>query len=286
MSVKRSASRVVRCAMWLAAGLVLGSAAVQVAAPGSASCCPKSIPYTMREKLGATLYMQTAAEYRACCLQTFRLAEQRLAALMAAKPDRPAVVMDLDETVLDNSAFESYLHETNQEISDQTWAFYEREYPAKVLLVPGAKVFIEKAEAMGVTVVYISNRSEEWRPSTIKALRLLGLNTNGMEGRLHLMNDISDKTQRRERVAAKHNVLLLFGDNLQDFSEIFVATKVKPEDGADGYHRAIQARFDRVDAEAAHFGQDWFIFPNPVYGEWERLIGNDPMRRLRPSGMN
>jgi 5'-nucleotidase (lipoprotein e(P4) family) len=283
---KRPASVVLRCAMWLAAGLVLGSSAVQLAAPGPASCRPKAIPYTMREKLGATLYMQTAAEYRACCLQTYRLAEQRLAALMAAKPARPAVVMDLDETVVDNAAFESYLLETNQEISDQTWAYYEREYPARVRLVPGAKAFIEKAEALGVTVVYISNRSDEWRSSTIKALRLLGLNVNGIEDRLHLMTDVSDKTQRRERVAAKYIVLLLFGDNLRDFSEVFVAPKVMPKDGADGYHKAIQARFNRVDAEAAHFGQDWFIFPNPVYGEWERLIGDDPMRRLRPSGMN
>jgi len=239
----------------------------------------------MRERLGANLYMQTAAEYRACCLQTYRLAELRLASLMAARPAKPAVIMDLDETVLDNSAYESYLYETGQENGGDLWTIYERDYPGWPALVPGAKPFIDKAEAMRVTVIYISNRSERYGSSTIKALRHLGINVEKIEDRLYLKTDTSDKTKRRDRVAAKYNVLLLFGDNLRDFSETFVAPKVSGEDGANGYNKAIQDRFDRVDAAVFHFGQDWFILPNPGYGEWENLVGDDPVRRLRPSGM-
>src|SRR5208282_2686687 len=80
--------------------------------------------FTMQERLGANLYMQTAAEYRACCLQVYKTAEIRLAALLAAadpKPLKPAVIMDLDETVLDNAAFQSFLHEHNVDYSDDLW---------------------------------------------------------------------------------------------------------------------------------------------------------------------
>src|SRR4051812_40740452 len=64
--------------------------------------------------LNADLWMQTAAEYRACCLQAYHLARVQLEANLnkqsscdddkAPKPDlKPAVVFDLDETVFDNS---------------------------------------------------------------------------------------------------------------------------------------------------------------------------------------
>jgi acid phosphatase len=88
-------------------------------------------------------------------------------------------------------------------------------------------------------------------------------------------------------VVAQYNVLLVFGDNLRDFSETFLAKKVTPSDGdgADAYDRAIGARLKSVDDAACHWGIDWFVLPNPGYGEWEKLIANEPMKRLRPSGM-
>jgi acid phosphatase len=285
MRANRSVFLMLRYAFCLAVGLLLGSAAIQFAAPGQSAAPRASIPYTMRERLGANLYMQTAAEYRACCLQTYHLAQLRLAALMAAKPAKPAIVMDLDETVLDNSAYESYLYESGKENSQDQWMAYERDYPDRVALVPGAKPFIEKAEAMGATVVDISNRSEQYRSSTIKALKHVGINVDGIEDRLHLRTDTPNKTQRREEVAANYNVLLFFGDNLRDFSEMFIAPTVRGEEGAEGYNKAIQSRFERVDEAAWHFGENWFILPNPAYGEWENLIGSDPLQRLRPSGM-
>ncbi len=274
-----------RYAFCLAVGLLLGSSALQFAAPGQTSARRASIPYTMRERLGANLYMQTAAEYRACCLQTYHLAQLRLAALMAAKPARPAVVMDLDETVLDNSAYESYLYESGRENSQERWLAYERDYPDRVALVPGAKPFIEKAEALGATLVYISNRAEKYRAATIQALRHVGINVDCIEDRLYLRTDTPNKAPRREAVAAKYNVLLYFGDNLRDFSEQFAAMKLTGNEGASGYRKAIQSRLERVDTAAFHFGESWFILPNPVYGEWESLIGDDPLGRLRPSGM-
>jgi 5'-nucleotidase (lipoprotein e(P4) family) len=289
MTVRRSTATLLLCAISLAGGLILGAANPQFASSSQGCDAPTSLPYSMRERLGANLYIQTAAEYRACCLQTYRLTEMRLELALSTtvpRPTKPAVVMDLDETVFDNSAFESFLYETHQEYSDALWEVYERDYPSQVALVPGAKEFIRKAEAMGVTAIYISNRLEKHKQSTIAALQRLGLNVHGIDDRLYLKADTSDKTARRANAAGKYNVLLILGDNLRDFSEAYVAPKLDENASAETYSKAIQERLQRVDDAACHWGQDWLVFPNPGYGEWERLIGKEPERRLRPSGMN
>ena len=79
------------------------------------------------------------------------------AILKQARPkwERPAVVMDLDETVLDNSAFQTFLYRQRLEYTDELWAEYEANYPQDVTLVPGAKSFVNKASGRGVTVAFI-----------------------------------------------------------------------------------------------------------------------------------
>jgi acid phosphatase len=94
----------------------------------------------------------------------------------------------------------------------------------------------------------------------------------------------SDKSARREAIIAKYNVLLWFGDNLRDFSETFVAPKVASQSPAD-LLRGIAERNARVDDADCHWGIDWFVIPNPVYGEWERLIGPDPLAIMHPTTM-
>src|SRR5262249_10143901 len=161
--------------------------------------------------------------YRACCYGIYKSAALRLEATLAAarpKPARPAIVMDLDETVLDNSAFQTFLYKYNLEYSDKLWADYEENYPQDVTLIPGAKQFIDKAETLGVAMVFISNRSELYTKSTKAALQRLGINVGGLADRLYLKpkDGSSDKSARREAVAARYNVLMYFGDNLRDFS--------------------------------------------------------------------
>lgn len=237
--------------------------------------------------LDANLYMQTSAEYRAVCVQTYNWATERLAQRLATQPVgamRPAVVMDLDETVLDNGAFQSYLDRENLEYSDTLWERYESGYPQEVRLVPGAKAFIERAEAMGVAVVYISNRLTRYSNSTIEALKRLGLNLDGIQDRLLLKESSSDKTSRRELAKAKFNVVMLVGDNLRDFSEEFVAPKLDYKD-AGNRAQGIADRIARVDANAHRFGSEWIVLPNPVYGEWQKPLGPNARQNLRPTAI-
>ena len=71
----------------------------------------------------ATLWMQTSAEFRALCYQTFNLARMNLDAFLDShKSDKPvAVIVDADETVIDNSAYEAFLIGQNFCYYSKTW---------------------------------------------------------------------------------------------------------------------------------------------------------------------
>jgi acid phosphatase len=261
----------------LGAGVFVGATTVGLVWQGD----PAARPNPAERSLDATLWMQTSAEYEACCLQAYRIGKERLEAKLAApapptaKP--PAVVMDLDETVFDNSPFQAYLILHGLKYSDDLWAVWEKDHADDVRLVPGAKGFIDFAAEQKVPVVYISNRLTKYASSTEEAIKHLGLNSENIGERLLLKTDTSDKSARRKQVEEKYRVLLFFGDNLRDFSEEFIT----PTTGD-----AIAERKQMVGKEAAHFGDDWIILPNPVYGEWTKPLGDHPKAKLDAMKLN
>ena len=117
-----------------------------------------------RGLLYADLWVQTSAEYVACCLQTYQLAGEHLGHEMArlhAEQARqaadlpslpPAVIMDLDETVLDNATFQTYLYDSGQNYSDDVFIKFVSDNRKSIRLVPGAKEFIHRGESLGITV--------------------------------------------------------------------------------------------------------------------------------------
>ncbi len=191
-----------------------------------------------RGLLYSDLWVQTSGEYIACCLQTyqmateqvkrnleqFRVEQSKLPPEERGKP--PAVVMDLDETVLDNGTYQTYLYDNGLNYKDDNWNSFISEHWASIRLVPGAKEFIARAESLGITVVYITNREEPLREATIKTMKQWGVNTDGMDDpaslRLIVQNHgESIKKPRRDLARAKYNVLAYFGDQLGDFSDEF-----------------------------------------------------------------
>jgi 5'-nucleotidase (lipoprotein e(P4) family) len=268
-------------------GVVIGSSGLMTTLAWQATSLQAAAVNPQEHTLDANLYMQTAAEYQAVCLQTYNLATERLRQKLAATHHAgapPAVVMDLDETVLDNSAFQSFLDRDKLNHSDALWGIWERDFPQEVGLIPGAKAFIEAAEQLGATVVYLSNRDEKLRNSTIAALRQNGLSLEGIDNRLLLKTTTSDKTERRKIAEGRFNALIYLGDNLRDFSEEFKAPQLASNDKA-GQKKAIAERADRVRRANYHWGNDWFILPNPVYGEWQRLCGDNPRGKLKVTAM-
>ena len=269
------------------AGAGAGGASAQTAGPLVAPAPPRTEDPSDRG-VDANLYMQTSAEYRAACYQAYNVATARLApALAAARATnpgaRPAVIMDLDETVLDNAGYQSAQIRRNLAFDQRSWDRWEEHFPDEVRLIPGAREFIVAAESLGYTVVHVSNRKEKYRAQARRVLDRLGIPVKD-DHQLRLSTTTSDKTDRRAEVERDYAVLLLVGDNLRDFDEQFRAATLS-EKTPEAVEAAIRGRKERVDATRAAWGDRWVIIPNPAYGEWTRPLGmgRADLDRLAPS---
>jgi len=205
----------------------------------------------------STLWYQRASECRALYYQAFNFAKLSLVANLAeSKNDKPkAVVVDIDETVLDNSPFEAYSVRTGKPYSNELW--HEWTGKAVARATPGAIEFLKFAESKGVETFYISNRSVSETAVTLQNLKALGF-PFADEAHILLKTDTSVKTVRRNKISETHDILILAGDNIGDFDELF-------ED------RKQNSGFETVDAHKADFGKRFIILPNPMYGSWERV---------------
>lgn len=219
------------------------------------------------------LWARLSAEYEAACWQTYARGLESVTEMLAEPAQAgslpPAVIMDLDETVLDNAPagvelIRRKLPEKKMPLVFIPWTERQAALPGdRVPTVPGALDFIRAVEGMGVTVVYITNRPPQAkldrvydvRASTLRTLRNLGVDAKGLEERL-LMSDGSttSKQARRDQAARRYRVVASFGDDLNDFVD------------ADGLQP--QARKSLVRQNRSRWGQDWFLLPNPVYGTW------------------
>src|SRR5262245_61600801 len=150
--------------------------------------------FPMAARLGSNIWQQTSGEYRACCMTIYKSAELRLDSLLkASRPPQPAIIMDLDETVIDNGSVQTFLHRNKREYTEEIWDAVESNYPQDVQLVPWALEFIQFAEAQRVTVIFLSNRSEKFKKSTQDALGRLGIPANNLANRLYLKTTSSEK---------------------------------------------------------------------------------------------
>lgn len=222
--------------------------------------------------INATVWVQYSAEYRACCYQSYNYAKIALDDITSTMSlIRPAaVVFDLDETVLDNSYYEANLIKNSAAYSKETWKEWSDMKCATA--VPGAKDFIYYVMDHGVDIVYISNRREDELDATIENMKKLGFPDIPKEN-YYFRTDESSKIERRAIASEKYDLLLFLGDNLADFDGIF-------EDRAGNYGKDI------VDANKDLFGTKFIMFPNPMYGKWERVLPNDDEKSARENGIN
>lgn len=231
----------------LAALLSANTAFAQQAAETKAAECP------VAEFAMGLRFQQQSAEIRALQRQAYNIATMRLDAAVAGAEDpaKLAVVTDLDETVIDNSALLAR-DLANCHMYDvwDTWLPWERD--GTPTLIPGAKEFLDHANAAGVTIRYISDRSDEQKASTVATLEQLGLPQISDESVLLLG---PPKTERRDIVSADHQIVLLLGDTLHDFDGRFRKTPLDEQKAT-------------VDEEAAKWGAEWIVFPNASYGTW------------------
>ena len=208
----------------------------------------------------STLYAQSAAEYKAMCYQAYELAEIQVERALKKGLKRPTVILDLDETVLDNSPYTAWQIETNNPYSSKSWAKWVEDASAEA--VPGSIEFLTWANNNGVDLYYISNRSADGLEATIKNLQNLGV-PQADSTRIFLKTDTSDKSERRAKVkAGAADIILYIGDNLGDYSEIWD----KPSSPAE--------RLSNVRVHRDEMGVEFILLPNSLYGTWEGAIYN------------
>lgn len=223
--------------------------------------------------LMATLYQQKSAEVEALCFQAYNIAELRLNKILENNPyEKPlAIVVDVDETVLDNSPFEakSILENTDY---PTYWKEWMEAASAKAL--PGAVDFLTYASTKGVETFYITNRKVQFQKETMKNLQEKGF-PHVDDAHLLLRKGESSKEARRQKVLETHEIVILMGDNLNDFTDLFEAN-------------SIEERHKNVENLKAEFGKKFIVLPNATYGAWvdalldyENLPKEEKLKKLK-----
>ena len=219
----------------------------------------------------ANLWMQRAVEYRANTLTVYALARIRLDEALAdrnwtAAPGEqtgdfqnlpPAVVLDVDETVLDNSKYQVWLMRADQSFSTKTWNQF---CAARIsAAIPGAVEFTRYADSKGVKVFYVTNRGAETEKDTRENMATLGFPMGGNVDTFLMQGEKPDwtgaKSTRRAAIAKDYRVLLNIGDNLGDFD--------------DRYRSSEAERVKAYEAGMAYWGKQWLMLPNPTYGSFD-----------------
>ena len=205
--------------------------------------------------LMATLYNYYAAEYQALCYQAYNIGKERLKQIKSRYPQKKnmAVVVDIDETVLNNSPYQALTIEKNSHFP-QCWDSWCEQAAAKP--VPGAVSFLKLADSLGFQVFYVTNRSEKLKTPTMKNLKTAGF-PQVEASHVYMKTTTSNKEPRRQELKKKYDIVLLAGDNLGDFYE------------ASGKY---PSRNKKVESLKNKFGTKYLVLPNAMYGTWPAAL--------------
>jgi 5'-nucleotidase (lipoprotein e(P4) family) len=207
--------------------------------------------------LMAVLYNYYAAEYQALCYQAYNIGKERLAEIRKNNPESRnlAVVVDIDETVLDNSPSEAKLILDNKSYADEDWNKWCAMATAEA--VPGSVEFLKFADSLGFTIFYVSNRKDQFtREGTIQNLLNQGF-PQVIEEQVLLRTGEREKDGRRLAISENYSIVMLVGDNIGDFYE-------------DTFEFAN--REETMLSNKYNFGKKYIVIPNSMYGDWMKAI--------------
>lgn len=199
-------------------------------------------------------WFQQSGEYQALAYQAFTTATYAFDKAQSLTGKQKAVVVDLDETMIDNSAYSAWQVKANKPFDDKSWSRWTHAEQAKA--IPGAVSFAQYVDSHGGTMFYVSNRAQNDYAATVANLQRLGF-PNVTEKTLRLNTATSNKQARFDEIKNEgYNIVLYIGDNLNDF-------------GAATYHKGNAERRNFVASNHNLFGTQFIVLPNPYYGDWE-----------------
>lgn len=241
------------------------------------------------DQLDAVLWSQTSIEHDLIYQQVFASATRQLPVALAdpqwdalPQPARdlrglpPAVIVDIDETLLDNTSLNAQMVVNDAPYDYPAWMRWVERGEAPAL--PGAQAFLAQADALGVTVYYLTNREPGQEQATLANLRREGFPIADVGQILTAGTALggcqaagSDKTCRRQWVGQRARVLMLVGDSFGDLVAAAANQRAAQDQAAAPY--------------LSWLGQRWFLLPNPTYGAWYSAPYEDreelPMARKR-----
>lgn len=254
---RRSAGRVAGVLSFAITAAATGGCATRPA-PAAPTPAPATAPAAAADSIPLSVrWFRASAERRAAYLQGYRTAttviERRSAGLAAGSW---VVILDADETVIDNSPYEQELAERHARYDEASWGNWVLRQAAPAL--PGAAAFTARVRALGGRVAIVTNRDDRYCEPTRANLQKVGIVADEVLCKTDPKN--SSKDPRFEAVAAGTapstlgplKVLMWVGDNIQDFP------------------RLTQAIRTAGDGAFADFGETYIVLPNPMYGSWER----------------
>ncbi len=248
-----------------------------------AACLAMAAPASAQEGqrddvLNAALWMQKSVEYKANSLALFAFAKIQLDKLLADKKftssplDQkgdfanlpPAIVLDVDETLVDNSGYQAWMATKGMSFTPKTWTAYVNSKTS--LEIPGAVDFCKYADSKGVKVFYVSNRTKDEKPATKENMQKLGFPMGGNVDTFLFSREQPDwgsaKSTRRAFVAKNYRIVMLMGDNFGDFLDAYRGTEAE--------------RLKAFNDNKERWGRDWIMLANPSYGSFESAaFGHD-----------
>jgi 5'-nucleotidase (lipoprotein e(P4) family) len=213
----------------------------------------------------AVAWKQTAAEFEALYYQGFNVARSQLDRALQAhkKGDRPlAIISDVDDTVLSSNSYWGYMVNADKEFfDDNAWDKWVAENGP--VATPGAVDFLNYAKSKGVEVFYVTSRDQGEKTFEYA---LANLRKNNLpfadEKHLTVYRDSSNKEPRQTEIAQAFNVVVMLGDNLNDFKRKY-------------YVADVQQRKHLMAEDQQQFGRKFILFPNPTDGHWLKAVFGD-----------
>ena len=262
--------------------LLLASMSVVACVLSLSACTKAPAGHDPSRDLGL-LWVKHAAEYQAIAAQVYRDATDDLPAYIddkswSAMPGYggmselpPAVILDVDETVVSNVDFQLIFERPYTNHKRNTWSSNHDS-----LVIPGVNRFVDAARDAGVTVFFITGRPCEPKDgigdpcpqeqTTIDDLREVGIDVDPEH--VMLSDERPDwdreKLVRRELIAKSHRVIMLIGDDLSDFVPCARKKVVTPCDAP----ATRASRAAALEEYADLWGAGWYILPNPMHGSW------------------
>ncbi len=250
----------------------LGATTIVIALSAAAAWAETPVP---QDWLEANLWTQRSVEFKGNALAVYALARVRLDQALADKkwtaaPAEqkgdyenlpPAIVLDVDETVLDNSLYQVWSMKNGIPFSVATWNQFCNDKVARA--IPGAVEFTKYADSRGVKVFYVSNRAAEVEKSTRENMEALGFPVGGPGGgnvdTFLMQNEKPDwgskKSTRRAFIAKDYRILLGVGDNFGDFDDRYTSSEAD--------------RLKYFEENKERWGREWLMIANPTYGSFD-----------------